>query len=248
MTQVDLLKELFHSPSSRVVRVPRGAVSFPWIGAPRREPEGSAKQHRYPKELKYAGKRINRNLTSQFRNGRTLCRSGIARIRELFAEGRPLPGGTMSSDLPAVKPGTNTSFASLKQIDAGLLERGIRGSWPRRWRCGDSSARLASRHLRLCRRRPRRPAGGGYRVIVPHLARLRLDALSFPRNRAQRPAIGGCARHHRFDGCAQNPKGNHRRFRLGCPDSRHHGCTLARTLQGDRLGEWLPDRQSRRRT
>jgi hypothetical protein len=31
-----------------------------------------------------------------------------------------------SADVPAIKPGTNTSFASLKQIDAGVLEYWIR--------------------------------------------------------------------------------------------------------------------------
>jgi len=34
------------------------------------------------------------------------------------------------ADLPAVKPGTNTSFASLKQIDAGLLNIGYAEAGP----------------------------------------------------------------------------------------------------------------------
>jgi pimeloyl-ACP methyl ester carboxylesterase len=88
--------------------------------------------------------------------------------RELFAEGRPLPGGTMSSDLPAVKPGTNTSFASLKQIDAGLLNIGyaeagtangtaviLLHGWPYDiYSFVDVTPLLAS---------------AGYRVIVPYL-------------------------------------------------------------------------------
>jgi len=40
----------------------------------------------------------------------------------LFAEGvQPLSGKAQSADLPAIKPGTNASFASLKHIDACLL-------------------------------------------------------------------------------------------------------------------------------
>ena len=37
---------------------------------------------------------------------------------------------TKASDLPTVKPGTNTSFASLKQIDAGLLNVGYAEAGP----------------------------------------------------------------------------------------------------------------------
>ena len=33
---------------------------------------------------------------------------------------------TKPAELPAIKPGTNTSFASLKQIDAGAPERRLR--------------------------------------------------------------------------------------------------------------------------
>src|SRR5271170_5217801 len=44
----------------------------------------------------------------------------------LFAEGKsPSP-----ADLPAIKPGTNTSFPSLKQIDAGLLNIGYAEAGP----------------------------------------------------------------------------------------------------------------------
>src|ERR1700722_5648589 len=39
-----------------------------------------------------------------------------------FAEAQP--SRTKSTQLPTVKPGTNTSFAALKQIDAGLLKVG----------------------------------------------------------------------------------------------------------------------------
>src|SRR3984893_1972549 len=37
---------------------------------------------------------------------------------------------TRPADLPRIKPGTNTSFASLKQIDAGLLNVGYAEAGP----------------------------------------------------------------------------------------------------------------------
>ena len=74
---------------------------------------------------------------------------------------------TKPAALPAIKPGTNTSFGSLKQIDAGLLNVGYAEAGPADGP-GHPSARLALRHLQLCRRRP--VAGvGGLPVIVPYL-------------------------------------------------------------------------------
>lgn len=86
----------------------------------------------------------------------------------LFAgESQPLPK-TDPSDLPAIKPGANTSFASLKQIDAGLLNIGyaeagpVNGAavvllhgWPYDIHSFVDVAPLL--------------ASAGYRVIVPHL-------------------------------------------------------------------------------
>jgi hypothetical protein len=49
----------------------------------------------------------------------------------LFGEGvQPASSNAQSADLPAIKPGTNTSFASLKQIDAGLLNVGYAEDGP----------------------------------------------------------------------------------------------------------------------
>ena len=92
--------------------------------------------------------------------------------------------------LPAIKPGTNTSFASLKQIDAGLLNVGYAEAGPADGPAGHSAARLALRHSQLCRRRAAAGVGGlpGDR---PLSARLRHDALSLERHVAQRPAVGG---------------------------------------------------------
>ena len=43
---------------------------------------------------------------------------------------RAMPGDTKAGTLPEVKPGTNTSFASLKQINAGLLNVGYAEDGP----------------------------------------------------------------------------------------------------------------------
>ena len=53
------------------------------------------------------------------------------------------------ASVPAIKPGTNTSFGSLKQIDAGVLNVGYAEAGPSRWSSGHSSARLALRHSQL---------------------------------------------------------------------------------------------------
>ena len=45
--------------------------------------------------------------------------------------------------VPAIKPGTNTSFAPLKQIDAGLLNIGYAEAGPANGPAGHSATRLA---------------------------------------------------------------------------------------------------------
>ena len=87
----------------------------------------------------------------------------------LFAEGvQPLSSYAQSTDLPATKPGTHTSFATMKQIDAGLLNVGyaeagpvdgpaviLLHGWPYDiYSFVDVAPLLASK---------------GYRVIVPYL-------------------------------------------------------------------------------
>ena len=74
-------------------------------------------------------------------------------------------------------------------------------------------------------------------------ARLRHDALSFQRNRPQRPAVGARGRPHRLDGCAQDREGDPRRLRLGRADRRHRRGALAGALQGAGLGQRISDRQ-----
>jgi pimeloyl-ACP methyl ester carboxylesterase len=87
----------------------------------------------------------------------------------LFAESvQPLSGKSQSTALPAIQPGTHTSFAPLKQIDAGLLNVGyaedgpangpaviLLHGWPYDiYSFVDVAPLLASK---------------GYRVIVPYL-------------------------------------------------------------------------------
>ena len=123
-------------------------------------------------------------------------------------------GKTKPTRLPAIKPGTNTSFGPLKQIDAGVLNVGYAEAGPADGPAGHSSARLALRHSQL--RRCRAVAGvGGLPRDRPVSARLWHDALSFQRHVPQRPAVGARRRYHRLDGCAQDREGDPRRFDWG---------------------------------
>ena len=88
------------------------------------------------------------------------------------------------AQVPAIKPGRNTSFGSLKQIDAGVLNVGYAEAGPADGPAGHPAARLALRHPQLRRRRAA-AGGGGLPGDRPVPARLWHDALSF---RATRPA------------------------------------------------------------
>jgi len=86
----------------------------------------------------------------------------------LFAgESRPLPK-TDPSDLSAIKPGTNTSFASMKQIDAGQLNIGYAEAGPAN---GAAVILLHGWPYDIHSFVDVAPllASAGYRVIVPHL-------------------------------------------------------------------------------
>ena len=86
----------------------------------------------------------------------------------LFAgESRPLRK-TDWSDLSAIKPGTNTSFASMKQIDAGLLNIGYAEAGPAD---GPAVILLHGWPYDIHSFVDVAPllASAGYRVIVPHL-------------------------------------------------------------------------------
>ncbi|MGZ5828576.1 MAG: alpha/beta fold hydrolase [Xanthobacteraceae bacterium] len=76
--------------------------------------------------------------------------------------------GTKPADLPAIKPGTNTSFASLKQIDAGVLNIGYAEAGPSN---GPVAILLHGWPYDIYSFVDVTPllASVGYRVIVPYL-------------------------------------------------------------------------------
>ena len=108
--------------------------------------------------------------------------------------GRAIRQDEAEADLPEIKPGTNTSFASAEADRCRRPERRLCRGRPGRWPARHSSARLALRHPQL--RRCRAAAGLGRLPRDRSLsARLRHDALSFERHHPQRPAVGARGRH-----------------------------------------------------
>ena len=112
-------------------------------------------------------------------------------------------GKTTWADVPAIKTGTNTSFGSLKQIEAGVLSVGFAEAGPadgpavillHGWPYDihtfvDVAPMLASK---------------GYRVIVPYLRGYGTTRFLSNETVRNAPAIGRCRRCYRFDGFAQN--------------------------------------------
>jgi hypothetical protein len=88
---------------------------------------------------------------------------------------------TKAAQLRPMKPGTNTSFGPAKAGRRRPPQCRLRRSWPRRRPGGPSSARLALRHLQLCRCRAVASVGGlpGDRAIS---ARLWHDTISVQRD------------------------------------------------------------------
>ena len=137
------------------------------------------------------------------RGGRNHRRRPVRCIGTAHARDKAKP-----AQLPATKPGAHTSFASLKQIDAGVLNVGIRrgrsGRWSRRvillhgwpydiYSFVDVAPLLAS---------------AGYRVIVPYLrgyGTTRFLSNDTLRN-GQPSAIATDI--DRVDGCAQDREGD----------------------------------------
>ena len=130
----------------------------------------------------------------------------------VFGEGaQPVSSTADSAEPAAIEQGRNTSFHSLKQIDAGLLNVGyaedgppdgpaviLLHGWPYDiYSYVDVAPLLASK---------------GYRVIVPYLRGYGTTSFLSSDNHAQRPAVGRRPRHHRSDGCTQNPESHHRRL------------------------------------
>ena len=87
----------------------------------------------------------------------------------LFSEGiEPLSSKSFEADLPTIKPGKNTSFAALKQIDAGLLNVGYAEAGPAN---GPAVILLHGWPYDIYSFVDVAPllASAGYRVIVPYL-------------------------------------------------------------------------------
>jgi pimeloyl-ACP methyl ester carboxylesterase len=102
---------------------------------------------------------------------RFLCTAAMSvAVAELALSGsaEAQPGKSKSAELPMLKPGTNTSFSSLKQIDAGLLNVGYAEAGPADGRAVillhgwpyDIHAFVDVAPLL---------ASAGYRVIIPYL-------------------------------------------------------------------------------
>ena len=129
--------------------------------------------------------------------------------------------------MPAVKPGTNTSFGPLKQIDAGVLNVGYAEAGPadgppvillHGWPYDIHSFVDVAPLL----------ASAGYRVIVPYLRGYGTTRFLSSETAPQRPAIGARRRYHRLDGCSQDREGDPCRLRLGRADRQHRRGALAR--------------------
>ena len=118
---------------------------------------------------------------------------------------------TAGTKLPAIKPGTNTSFGPLKQIDAGLLNVGYAEAGPAD---GPAVLLLHGWPYDIYSFVDVAPllASAGYRVIVPYVRGYGTTRFLSERHGPQRPAIGGRGRRHRPDGRAQDRQGDPRRL------------------------------------
>jgi hypothetical protein len=116
-----------------------------------------------------------------------------------------------TKDLPTIKPGTNTSFGSLKQIDAGLLNVGYAEAGPAD---GPAVILLHGWPYDIHSYVDVAPllASAGYRVIVPYVRGYGTTRFLSTGNVPEWPAVGRRPRCHRLHGCSQNRKGDLRRF------------------------------------
>src|ERR1700730_9482499 len=137
--------------------------------------------------------------------------------------------------MPAIKPGTNTSFGPLKQINAGVLNVGYAEAGPadgpvvilmHGWPYDIHSFVDVAPML----------AGAGFRVIIPYLrgyGTTRFLSSAAVRNRS---AIGARRRSQGLSGCSQDREADPRRFRLGSAQRQHLRGALAGALQGHGVG------------
>ena len=157
------------------------------------------------------------------------------------------PANTRASRLPAIKPGTHTSFAPLKQIDAGVLNVGYAEAGPAD---GPAVILLHGWPYDIYSFVDVAPllASAGYRVIIPYLRGYGTTRFLSSDTSAQWPAVRARLRRHRPDGRAQDREGDHRRLRLGRAHRQHRRRALAGALQGHGVGQRLSDRQPARPT
>ena len=146
------------------------------------------------------------------------------------------------ADIANIRPGSNTSFAALKQIDAGVLNVGYAEVGPAN---GPVVMLLHGWPYDIYSFRRRRAALGsaGYRVIVPFLRGYGTTRfLSNQTSRNGQPSAIAADMIALMD-ALKIEKATIARLRLGRADSQHHGCALAGPLQGHGVGERLSDRQ-----
>ena len=154
------------------------------------------------------------------------------------------PGKTSGADASAIKPGTHTSFDSLKQIEAGVLNVGyaeagsadgpaviLLHGWPYDIHSYVDVAPLL--------------ASAGYRVIVPHLrgygATSFVSSGTFRNGQQAVVAVDIIA----LMDALKIEKAVLAGFDWGATDGSHHRGTLAGALQGLGRRERLSDRQPR---
>ena len=129
----------------------------------------------------------------------------------VFGSADTSAAATNSNGATASNPDTSTSFGRLKQINAGLLNIGYAEAGPAN---GPAVVLLHGWPYDIHSFVDVAPllASAGYRVIVPYLRGYGTTTLSLQRNDAERPAVGRRPRHHRSDGCAQDPESYLRRL------------------------------------
>ena len=137
--------------------------------------------------------------------------------------------------VPAIKPGTNTSFGAIKQIDAGVLNVGYAEAGPAN---GEPVILLHGWPYDIHSFVDVAPllASAGYRVIVPYLrgyGTTRFLSAETPRNGS---AVGARRRPHGLAGRAQDREADPRRLRLGRAHRQHLRGALARA----RASPWSP--------
>jgi hypothetical protein len=152
------------------------------------------------------------------------------------------PSNAKLAELPKIKPGTNRSFGTLKQIDAGVLNVGyaetgspngpaviLLHGWPYDIHSYVDVAPLL--------------ASAGYRVIIPYLRGYGTTRfLSGETVRNGQPSVVAVDIIALMD-ALQVEKAILAGFDWGARTSQHHRGALAGALQGHGLRQWLSDRQ-----